>query len=125
MKPGGRTNAREPDRGAASIFVLAVGVVLVTVGLFGAAVGSARVARHEARNAADLGALAGGRRAIEGAGPACVEAARYAAANSGRMTSCLVNGLEIVIRVEVRVEPLPGLSRVATADARAGPVSSW
>ncbi|MEV6305137.1 Rv3654c family TadE-like protein [Actinoplanes sp. NPDC051861] len=103
----------EPDRGAASIFVLAVGLVLVTAGLFGAAVGAVRVARHEARNAADLGALAGGRRALEGESAACAEAARYARANGGRMTSCTVTGLEIVIRVEVGA---------AVAAARAGPV---
>ena len=106
----------EADRGAASIFVLAVGLVLVTAGLFGAVVGSARVARHEARNAADLGALAGGRRVLEGEAVACAEAARYAAANGGRMTSCVVSGLEIVIRVEVGG---------AVAAARAGPSAGW
>jgi hypothetical protein len=33
-----------------------------------------------------------------------------------------VSGLEIVIRVEVAVSPMPGMSGVATAAARAGPV---
>jgi secretion/DNA translocation related TadE-like protein len=113
--------ASPPDRGAASIFVVGVGAVLVTVGLFGAAVGATRVARHEARNAADLGALAGGQRAIEGEAVACAEAARYAAANNGRLVSCAVTGLEIVVRVEVSAG-VPFLSGVATAAARAGPV---
>lgn len=114
----------DPDRGAASIFVLGVGLFLVAAGLAGAAVGSARVARHEARNAADLGALAGALRTIEGESVACAEAARYAEANAGRMSECTVSGLEIVIRVEVAVTPLPGMSGIATAAARAGPVST-
>ncbi|MEU4419522.1 Rv3654c family TadE-like protein [Actinoplanes sp. NPDC024001] len=101
-----------------------MGLVLVALGLAGAAVGSARVARHQVRNAADLGALAGAQRAIEGEGAACAQAARYAAANGARMTRCTVSGLEIVIRVEVAVNPLPGVSGVAEAAARAGPVSA-
>jgi hypothetical protein len=39
------------------------------------------------------------------------------------MTSCAVSGLEIVIGVEVAVSPMAGLTRHATADARAGPIS--
>ena len=114
----------EPDRGAASIFVLAVGLVLVALGVAGAAVGTARVARHQARNAADFAALAGAQRTIEGAVVACAEASRYASANAARMTSCTVSGLEMVVRVEVAVRPLPGMSGVAVAAARAGPVSA-
>jgi secretion/DNA translocation related TadE-like protein len=119
----GPTYARQPDRGAASIFVLAVGLVLVALGLAGAAVGSARVARHQARNAADLGALAGAQRTVESETVACAEAARYVSANGARLTGCTVSGFEIVIRVEVAVQPLPGMSGVATAAARAGPVA--
>ena len=50
---------REPDRGAASVLVLAVGLFLIAAAVAAAAVGAARVARHEARTAADLAALAG------------------------------------------------------------------
>lgn len=115
---------RAGDRGAASIFVLAVGLVLVAAGLAGAAVGAARVGRHEARTAADLGALAGAARAIEGHAAACAQAARLVAANDARLTSCRVDGLEIVVAAEVVVTPLPGLTRRATAAARAGPLSA-
>jgi secretion/DNA translocation related TadE-like protein len=110
------------DRGAASIFVLAVGLLLVAAGVAGAAVGSARVGRHTARNAADLGALAGAAQAIRGGPVACARAGRFVAANGGRMTDCTVSGLEIVVRVRVEVRPLPGLVRQAEAVARAGPV---
>jgi len=112
------------DRGSASILLLAVGLFLVAAGLAGAAIGSARVARHSARNAADLGALAGAPRAIFGPDVACTRAARFVAANGGRMTACTVTGLEIIVRAEITVRPLPGLVRHATASARAGPVQA-
>jgi secretion/DNA translocation related TadE-like protein len=107
------------DRGSASVLVLAIGLVLVAAGLAGAAVGTARVGRHQARVAADLGALAGAARAIYGEEMACREAGRYVDANGGRMTACSVAGLEIVVQVEVM---LPALNRRASADSRAGPV---
>jgi secretion/DNA translocation related TadE-like protein len=115
---------RDGDRGAASIFVLAIGLVVVAAGAGGAAIGAARVGRHQARVAADLGALAGAGQAIYGEQVACARAARYVAANRGRMTSCRVDGLEVVVRAEVTVRPLPGLVRSAEAAARAGPVSA-
>jgi secretion/DNA translocation related TadE-like protein len=110
------------DRGAASILLLALGLLLVAAGTAGAAVGSARVGRHAARTAADLGALAGAARAVEGEAVACARAGRFVAANGGQMTACTVSELEIVVRVRVEVRPLPGLIRQAEAAARAGPV---
>jgi secretion/DNA translocation related TadE-like protein len=103
--------------------VLAIGLVLVAAGVAGAAVGAARVGRHQARTAADLGALAGAARVVEGPAAACERAGRLAAANRARMNSCRVEGFEIVVAVQVTVTPLPGLVRYASAAARAGPVS--
>ncbi|KUL39081.1 Rv3654c family TadE-like protein [Actinoplanes awajinensis] len=111
----------ERERGAASIFVLAVGLLLVAAGMAGAMVVAARVAGHSARNAADLAALAAAQHAIEGSGPACAAAARYAAANGARLAACQVTGLEVVVRAEV---PVTSLAAVATAAARAGPVTA-
>ena len=122
MTRGGR--CWREDRGAASILVLAVGLLMVAAGLGGAAIGSARVARHAARNAADLGALAGATQAIYGAEVACARAAHFVIANGGRMTACVVTGLEIVVRADVAVQPMTGLVRHATATARAGPVQA-
>jgi secretion/DNA translocation related TadE-like protein len=102
--------------------VLAIGLVLVAGGGAGAAVGAARVGRHQAQVAADLGALAGAARAIEGQDAACAEAARFVTANEGRMASCEVQGLEVVVQAEVEVTGLPGPARTARAAARAGPV---
>jgi secretion/DNA translocation related TadE-like protein len=110
------------DRGAASILVLAVGLLMVAAGLAGAAIGNTRVARHRAHNAADLGALAGAMRAVYGEQDACDRAARFVTANGARLTGCTVDGLEIVVWAQVEVRPLPGLTRRAEAVARAGPV---
>ena len=114
--------AREPDRGAATVFVLAFGLILVAAGLAGASIGTARVARHQAHHAADLGALAGAAEAIYGEPAACARAGRFVEANGARMTRCTVDGLEIVVEAEVAVHILPGMLRHAAAKARAGPV---
>lgn len=118
----GRLRGR--DRGAATIFVLAVGLVLVAAGGAGAAVGAARIGRHQAQVAAGMGALAGAMHAIEGASAACAAAARYVAANGAGLSSCEASGLEIVVSVDVEVSGLPGPSRRAHATARAGPVTA-
>ncbi|BCJ52841.1 hypothetical protein Asp14428_43160 [Actinoplanes sp. NBRC 14428] len=117
----GRRARFAADRGAASFFVLAVGLAVVSGGVAGAAVGAARVGRHEARTAADLGALAGAMRAIEGERSACARAAELVAANGARLLSCRLEGMEIVVEVATPVTPLPGLTLRATAAARAGP----
>jgi secretion/DNA translocation related TadE-like protein len=103
--------------------VLAIGLVLVMAGAAGAAIGAARVGRHQARLAADAGALAGAVLAVEGRQAACDRAAQLVAANGGRLVECLVQSLDIVVRAEVTVTPLPGLVRRVTAAARAGPVT--
>ncbi len=112
------------DSGAASILVLALGLLMVAAGLGGAAIGSARVGRHLARNAADLGALAGAAQTIYGESVACERAAQFVVANGGRLVSCTVTGLDIVVFAEVTVEPLPGLARQSIAEARAGPIQA-
>jgi secretion/DNA translocation related TadE-like protein len=115
--------ASEPDeRGGATVCLLAVGLVFVLVGLFGAALGAARTARHQARNAADFGALAGAGRALDGDGVACGRADELARANGGRLVACRLDGLDVIVTTEVRVAPLPWLTRTATATSRAGPV---
>jgi secretion/DNA translocation related TadE-like protein len=110
------------DRGAASLWVLALGLTLVAAGAAGAAIGTARVARHQAQVAADLGALAGAARAVEGAGPACDRAAELVAANRARLAGCRGDGLDVILTTEVTVVSLPGMTGAARATARAGPV---
>ncbi|MFI2709098.1 Rv3654c family TadE-like protein [Micromonospora sp. NPDC018662] len=111
-----------PERGGATVCLLAIGLVFVLVGLFGAGLGAARCARHQARAAADFGALAGASRVLDGTDIACGSADALVSANGGRMTGCRVDGLDLIVTAQVRVTPLPGLARVATATSRAGPV---
>lgn len=111
------------ERGSASVWVLAVGVAVVVFGAFGASIGAAVVARHQAQAAADLGALAAAAHAVEGAHVACARAARVVSANDARMITCTVTGLEAVVSAEMRAAGLAASLRPARASARAGPAT--
>src|SRR5439155_20249242 len=111
---GPRDGASPPDRGSASIWLLAAGFVVVSLGMGVALVGAAATDRHQAQVAADLGALAGARYAVLGAGTACDRAGRIVAANGGRLVACRLDGLDVAV---------PAGVRPALASARAGPVA--
>ncbi|WP_030486302.1 Rv3654c family TadE-like protein [Micromonospora chokoriensis] len=113
----------DPDRGGATVLLLAVGLVFVLFGTFGAAIVAAGMAAQRAAVAADLGALAGAARALDGDAMACASASDIAGRNAGRLVGCHLDGLDVLVTVEVAFTPLPGLTRVAAASARAGPVS--
>ncbi|MBM0226342.1 MULTISPECIES: Rv3654c family TadE-like protein [Micromonospora] len=112
----------DTDRGGATICLLAVGLVFVLVGLFGAALGAARTARQQARVAADFGALAGAGRALEGEAAACGTAGKLVGLNAARLSACRLDGMDVLVTAEVTVTPLPWLTRTATATSRAGPI---
>jgi len=106
------------DRGSASVWLLCAGLVVVAFGLTGALAGAAATARHRAQAAADLGALAGARYAVDGEPTACARAAAIVAANGARMTGCRLDGVDLVVTAAV---PLAGVG-TASGVARAGPV---
>lgn len=110
------------DRGSATIWLVAVGVVIVLVGLFGAALGAARMARQQAKVAADFGALAGAGHALEGVAVACGAAGELVRANGARLAACRLDGLDVLVSTQVTASPLPWLTRTVTATTRAGPV---
>ncbi|MEU8425295.1 Rv3654c family TadE-like protein [Micromonospora sp. NPDC048835] len=118
--PGGRR--QETDRGGATVILLAVGLVFVLVGTFGAAVAGAAMAAQRAAVAADLGALAGAVKALDGEVAACAFAGDIVVRNGARLIGCRLDGLDLLVTVEVTVSPLPGLTRAAASTARAGPV---
>ena len=113
---------KDGDRGSASVWVLAAGVVIVAIAAAFASAGSAIVARHQAGGAADLAALAGAAYVVEGVAPACEEATRVALANGGRLLSCQLDGWDVVVTVAVTPKGPAGLVGSARASARAGPV---
>jgi secretion/DNA translocation related TadE-like protein len=109
------------DDGAATVSVLAVGLLCVSVAAVFAAAGAATVARHRARSAADLAALAGAVHAAYGEVSACDHARRVASANGARLISCRVEGLDVVVTTEVTPAGVAAVAGVARASARAGP----
>ena len=124
MPAGSRRNSSavsDRDGGSATIWVLAVGLVFVLVAVAVALVGSATVARHRARSAADLAALGAALRAWDGESQACAWAAELSARNGGRLVECRLDGLDAFVTVEVALAGVPGAGR-ARASARAGPV---
>lgn len=110
------------DAGAASVWLLAVGLVLLAAGLAGMSLGAAHVAAHQARTAADLGALAGAARAGHGPGVACERARAVVVANDARLVGCEVVGLDLIVTVEVAPATGAAVTRPASATSRAGPV---
>ncbi|MFG1838738.1 Rv3654c family TadE-like protein [Micromonospora sp. NPDC049175] len=112
----------DAQRGGATVLVLAIGLVFLLFGTFGAAIAAAQLADQRAAVAADLGALAAAAHPLDGAAMACALAADIASRNAGRTVDCRLDGLDVLVTVEVAFTPLPGLTWVATSTARAGPV---
>lgn len=110
------------ERGAASVLGVAVLGVLLTTTLAVGQFGAATVARHRAQAAADLGALAAAVQLTGGHDAACAAAEAVIAAMRARSGGCSVQGLDVVISVEVPVTLGRWGTGLAAADARAGPV---
>ena len=111
------------ERGSGTVLVTAaLGVILV---LTAAAIqlGAAAGAAHRARAAADLAALAGASALQQGSGDPCSRASELATRNGAHLLSCTL-GVAESLRVRVGTDVpggWPGIPRVATATARAGP----
>jgi len=121
MSPGAGRPTAADDRGALTVttaFVVAAVLALTVAVLL---VGRAAAAAHSARSAADLAALAGAH-ALRAGSDACAAAAGLATANSATTTACSIDGHDVVVRAEVRVDLGLLGSRTASAVARAGPV---
>jgi secretion/DNA translocation related TadE-like protein len=114
-----RLRARD-DRGSASIWLLGIGLAVVSLAVAVAWAAGVLVTQHRARAAADLGALAGAPYAVQGRSVACAAAARVVGANDARLVDCTCNGLDVTITVAARSAGRVG-SPVMSATARAGP----
>ncbi len=112
---------RAGDRGLGAIFVLTVVAILLAVLGGVLALGQILIARHRAASAADLAALAGADRALEGPTVACAVAASIAAEHAVQLVECRLAG--DVVDVTTAVSLPAGLRAIgpATARARAGP----
>jgi len=115
------------DRGAATVWSLALLSLLLLVGLVCSAVASLAVTRQRAATVADVAALA----AAGALDDPCTQADRSALANGMRLGSCRIHGADVLVEVTARpsalVVRLYGLLGREPADvtavARAGPPS--
>lgn len=125
MIPRWRGHAGGDDRGAATVFALALLGVLLQLGLVAAAVAQQALTRQHVALAADIAAVA----AAQSADDPCGRAARAAAVNGVELTGCLPDGPDIVVAVSAPAPPvvrrlLEMLGHQAadiTVSARAGP----
>jgi secretion/DNA translocation related TadE-like protein len=108
------------QKGAASLLVVALLSVLLLVGA-GLGVVAAMVWAHRiAQSAADLSALAGASD-LQAGEDACAGASRIAGANGAGLSSCVVQGEEVVVEVTVEGPRWLGQDADMSARARAGP----
>lgn len=120
---GRRAAAVQPERGSATVLLLAVMAVALTIALCAVALARAAHARGHAQTAADLAAIAAADAAQQPGGAPCLLAAAVARADGAQLTACAVQpGGYVEVSTAVAVSPLLGWSAVATAQARAGPV---
>jgi secretion/DNA translocation related TadE-like protein len=112
--------SRRPERGAATVLVVALSGLLMVVGLAVAGVTSVVVAHRGAQSAADLAALAGAQAEV-GGDDGCAVAQALARANRARLTGCAVLGSDVLVQVSRSVRPGFGLRFGLEASARAGP----
>jgi branched-chain amino acid aminotransferase len=120
-----RRTENADDRGAATIWVLGFGGLILAVALVTVTRGSAVLARHRLERAADLTALAAATQIGVGAQP-CLAAGRIAIANAAVLVSCRCQLDEsgrsgtVAVQLTRRVQfPLIG-HRLLTSRARAG-----
>jgi secretion/DNA translocation related TadE-like protein len=97
--------------------------IVVLFALTGLAVhlGAATLARQRAETGADLAALAGAAKVLQGSDVACAAAVRAAVANGVDAHTCTVSGTDVLVMVVATAGAGP-FSGSATGRARAGPV---
>ncbi|QFZ16315.1 Rv3654c family TadE-like protein [Saccharothrix syringae] len=105
------------DRGAASVFAVAVAGVWFGLAAVGVRFGEEVVVRHRLAAAADLGALAAAAHLVDGVAVGCAKAGVVVGRMGGRLVRCDVAGWEVVVEVEGG----PSLFGAPSARARAGP----
>lgn len=108
---------RRPERGAATVLVVAMAGVLMFVMTGLSAAGGLVTAQRRAQAAADLAALAGASHLDD----ACARATEVALANAAAVESCRIDGRDVTVSVTVPGPDVPWREVTLTAEARAGP----
>lgn len=119
------TAPRDREDGSASVWLLALSMVVVALIAASTVVMAALTTRTRAASAADLAALAAAGHALDGPAAACVVARRIAEANGARLLHCQVrDAVADVVAVVTLRWPGPGwqgLGWPAAVRSRAGP----
>jgi secretion/DNA translocation related TadE-like protein len=119
-RDAGASGGRRGQRGSAAVLATVLLGALVVASVLVAVLGGAVVDQRRVEAAADLGALAGASATQRGA-PGCAAAASVVRANGGRVTSCVVSGEVVEVRVARGTRRVLGLRLTVTSRARAGP----
>jgi secretion/DNA translocation related TadE-like protein len=109
------------DKGVATVYACLGLVVLFALTGLAVHLGAAVIARQRAETGADLSALAGAAKVLQGPDAACAAVAAVAIANRVDVQSCAVTGTDVLVMVVARAGAGP-FSGSASARARAGPV---
>lgn len=112
---------RMRDDGVATVYASLGIVVLLAVTGLGVHLGAVVLARQRAETGADLAALAGASKVLQGPDVTCSAVIRVAIANGVDVQSCLVFGADVLVVVTARAGSGP-FGAAATGRARAGPV---
>lgn len=108
------------ERGSVAIWLMVTGLAFVLVAVTLILAAGLTLAQHRAQAAADLAALTGAAVAWDGQTAACDRAAAVSARAGARLVACRLEGLDVIVTVEVPAGL--GARRSAEASARAGPV---
>lgn len=111
---------RTADSGAATVWAAISVAALLVVAAMVFSVGSVMLTRQQAADTADLAALAAAGGAARGGQVACERAHSVTAKAAVRLVTCRLDGWDALVEVEAAA---PGGLGVASAHARAGPVS--
>lgn len=111
------------ERGVGTVLGLTMIALLTMFALVVAGVTTLVDAHRRAQAAADLAALAGAQGRAAGRDP-CAAAAQVAGRNDARLTSCRLDGTDVLVEVAVSAPRSLGLRDPLPARARAGPVQT-
>jgi len=120
-RPRSNRQSSSRDQGVATVYACLGIVVLFALTGLAVQLGAAAIARQRAEAGADLSALAGAAKVLQGTEVACDAVVKVAEANRVDVQSCTVTGTDVLVMVVTRAGVGP-FSGSATARARAGPV---
>lgn len=111
---------RRGESGVATIWAVTWIFVITSVGWLGVTATSITSRQHQLDGAADLVSVSAAARLQRGGEP-CALAAGIALANRVSITSCQLDGSDVVVTVATTIELPFGVDGGLTASARAGP----